>query len=75
MKKPKKPYDEKIVSIMSFALFALLLAEAYLKHKDDIDESVARLKSALNQGKPEEETAEKSAEAEVTEEGANDNAE
>ena len=75
MKKPKKPYDEKIVSIMSFALFALLLAEAYLKHKDDIDESVARLKSALNQGKPEEKTAEESAEAEVTEEGANDNAE
>ncbi|MCQ2484897.1 MAG: hypothetical protein MJ168_06140 [Clostridia bacterium] len=72
-KKQKKPYDEKIISIMSFALFALLCAEAYLKHRDDIEESVARLKSALNQGKPEDEAVETT--AEVTEEGVSDNAE
>ena len=39
----KKPFNEKLVSIMSLTLFALFLADAYLKHKDDIDESVARL--------------------------------
>lgn len=72
-KKPKKPYDEKIISIMSFALFALLCAEAYLKHKDDIEESIARLKEALNQGKPEEEAVETTAES--IEEGVTDNAE
>ena len=63
-------YD-KIISVMSLAIFALLLAEAYLNHKDDIDESVARLKTILNKKdeKPEE------TQAEAIEEGAEENAE
>lgn len=39
---------EKVISAMSFALFALMLADAYLNHKDEIDESIARLKTVLN---------------------------
>ena len=66
----KKPFNEKLVSIMSLTLFALFLADAYLKHKDDIDESVARLKTVLNkEEKPEE------AQEAITEEGAEENAE
>ena len=53
----KKLNPEKIISAMSFALFALLLAEAYLNHKDDIDESIARLKTVLNEGKGETQNA------------------
>lgn len=44
----KKIKPEKIISAMSFTLFALLLAEAYLNHKEEIDESIARLKGILN---------------------------
>lgn len=68
-------YD-KIISVMSLAIFALLLAEAYLNHKDDIDGSVARLKSVLNDGgqKPEETAEFVETTAEVSE-GETDNAE
>ena len=66
----KKPFNEKLVSIMSLTLFALLLADAYLRHKDDIDESVARLKTALNKEEKPEEIQEA-----LTEEGAKENAE
>lgn len=45
----KKLKPEKIISLMSFTLFALLLAEAYLNHKDDIEESITRLKTILNE--------------------------
>ncbi len=67
----KKPFNEKLVSLMSLTLFALFLADAYLRHKDDIDESVARLKTILN--KTEEKPGE--AQAEAIEEGAEENAE
>jgi len=49
----KKLKPEKVISFMSLTLFALLLAEAYLNHKDDIDASVTRLKSVLNDNKEE----------------------
>lgn len=44
----KTPASEKIIKVMSFTLFALLLAEAYLNHRDEIEESVERLKTVLN---------------------------
>lgn len=48
MIKLKKINSGTIVRAMSFTLFALLLAEAYFNHKDEINESIARLKEALN---------------------------
>ena len=68
-------YD-KLISVMSLAIFALLLAEAYLNHKDDIDGSVSRLKSVLNDNgqKPEEKAEFVETTAEATE-GETDNAE
>lgn len=42
------PASEKIIKVMSFTLFALLLTEAYLNHKDEISESISRLKGVLN---------------------------
>lgn len=53
----KKFNPEKLMSAMSIALFALLLANAYLDHKSEIDESIARLKTVLNEGKGEKENA------------------
>ena len=49
----KKLGTDKLISAMTIALFALLLAEAYLNHKDDIDESIGRLKTSLGKGAPE----------------------
>lgn len=56
----KKPGSEKLISAMTITLFALLLAEAYFNHKDEIDESIARLKSTLgkNEAKGAAENAE-----------------
>lgn len=44
----KKINPDKFISAMSLTIFALLLAEAYLNHEDEIKESIARLKSILN---------------------------
>ena len=67
---------EKLISVMSLALFALLLAEAYLNHKDDIDGSVSRLKSVLNDnGQKPEETAEFVETTAEVSEGVTENAE
>ncbi len=44
----KKINSEKIIRVMELTVFALLLAEAYFNHKDEINESVARLKGILN---------------------------
>lgn len=47
----KKFNSEKIVHAMSFALFVLLLTEAYFVHEDEIKESISRLKSILEENK------------------------
>lgn len=43
----KKISSEKIVHAVSFALFVLMLTEAYLNHEDEIKESFARLKTII----------------------------
>lgn len=43
----KKINSEKIVHTVSFALFVLMLTEAYLVHEDEIKASVARLKTII----------------------------
>ncbi len=43
----KKINSEKIVHAVSFALFVLMLTEAYLVHEDEIKASVARLKTII----------------------------
>lgn len=44
----KKISSKTVLSAMSLALFLLMLADAYLDHKQEIDESVARLKETLS---------------------------
>ena len=46
----KKFNPDKIMTAMTLAVFALLLADAYLSHRKEIDESIAKLKTALNDG-------------------------
>ena len=43
----KRINSEKLVHAVSFALFVLMLTEAYLVHEDEIKESVARLKTII----------------------------
>ena len=43
----KKINSEKIVHAVSFALFVLMLTEAYLAHEDEIKESISRLKTII----------------------------
>ncbi len=43
----KKFSAETVISVMTFTLFALCLAGAYLDKKQEIDESIARLKATL----------------------------
>ena len=43
----KKFSAKAVISVMSFTLFALLLVDAYLDHKKDIDDSIVRLKTTL----------------------------
>ena len=43
----KKFSAKTVISVMSLTLFALMLVDAYLDHKKDIDESVVRLKTTL----------------------------
>ena len=43
----KKFSAKTVISVMSFTLFALLLIDSYLDHKQDIDESINRLKTTL----------------------------
>lgn len=47
IKLKKKINSEKIVHAVSFALFVLMLTEAYLVHEDEIKASVARLKAII----------------------------
>ena len=43
----KRSTSEKLVHAVSFALFVLMLTEAYLVHEDEIKASVARLKTII----------------------------
>lgn len=43
----KRITSEKLVHAVSFALFVLMLTEAYLLHEDEIKASVARLKTII----------------------------
>ncbi len=56
----KRITSEKLVHAVSFALFVLMLTEAYLVHEDEIKASVARLKTII-------ENKNKTNETEVTE--------
>lgn len=50
----KKFNSEKIVHAMSFALFVLMLTEAYIVHEDEIKESISRLKAIIESKKGEQ---------------------
>lgn len=43
----KRITSEKLVHAVNFALFVLMLTEAYLVHEDEIKASVARLKTII----------------------------
>ena len=43
----KKFSAKTVISVMSLTLFALMLVDAYLDHKKDIDESITRLKTTF----------------------------
>lgn len=43
----KRITSAKLVHAVSFALFVLMLTEAYLVHEDEIKASVARLKTII----------------------------
>lgn len=43
----KRITSEKLAHAVSFALFVLMLTEAYLVHEDEIKASVARLKTII----------------------------
>lgn len=54
----KRISSEKLVHAVSFALFVLMLTEAYLVHEDEIKASVARLKTIIeNKNKTNEDEA------------------
>lgn len=60
----KRITSEKLVHAVSFALFVLMLTEAYLVHEDKIKASVARLKTIIeNKNKTKEAEALKQTEA------------
>lgn len=64
----KRITSEKLVHAVSFALFVLMLTEAYLVHEDEIKASVARLKTIIeNKNKTKE--AEALEQTEVSEKG------
>ncbi len=52
---------KNVISVLSFTLFALCLADRYLTHKSDVDASIIRLKETLKPS-PAEVTAEETAE-------------
>lgn len=43
----KKPFTEKLIHVMEISALVLLLVEAYLNHKEEVDESILRLKDKL----------------------------
>ena len=60
----KRITSKKLVHAVSFALFVLMLTEAYLVHEDEIKASVARLKTIIeNKNKTKEAEALKQTEA------------
>lgn len=64
----KRITSEKLVHAVSFALFVLMLTEAYLVHEDEIKASVARFKTIIeNKNKTKE--AESLEQTEASEKG------
>lgn len=60
----KRITSEKLVHAVSFALFVLMLTEAYLVHEDEIKASVARLKTIIeNKNKTNDDEADGQSEA------------
>lgn len=60
----KKITSEKLVHAVSFALFVLMLTEAYLVHEDEIKASVARLKTIIeNKNKTNDDEADEQSDA------------
>ncbi len=53
---------KNVISVVSFTLFALCLADKYLTYKSDVDASIIRLKETLKK-QPAEAPAEGTAEA------------
>lgn len=45
----KKITSKTIVHVMELTLIALLFAQAYFNHKDEVDESIAKLKATLEE--------------------------
>lgn len=43
----KKPFTEKIIHVMEISALILIMVEAYLNHKEEVDESILRLKDKL----------------------------
>ena len=43
---------KNVLSVVSFTLFALCLADRYLTYKSDVDASIIRLKETLKKIKP-----------------------
>ena len=64
----KRITSEKLVHAVSFALFVLMLTEAYLVHEDEIKASVARLKTIIENKKKTKE-AEAGEQPEASEKG------
>lgn len=64
IKLKKKINSEKIVHAVSFALFVLMLTEAYLVHEDEIKASVARLKAIIENKTKEAESSEQTEDSE-----------
>ena len=60
--KLKKSASEKIVRSMSFAIFTLMLVEAYFNHEDKIKESIIRLKEIIKNTKGEQSNGQQTAE-------------
>lgn len=56
----KKFTAKTALSVLSFSLFALCLADTYYVHKSDVDASIIRLIETLKK-QPAEETAEENA--------------
>ena len=59
----KKFTAKTVISVMSFTIFALFLADSFMEHKQEIGDSIQRLMTTLKPEKPAEETQENTEEA------------
>ena len=54
----KKFTAKTVISVMSFTIFALFLADSFMEHKQEISASIQKLMTTLKPEKPAEETTE-----------------